>query len=858
MSSTFLNRYPRANNRHDEMLHPNGEVRPHWEDLINTVGNASESAMRQRVESVQRQIKENGVTYNIYADTQGAQRPWDLDVLPLVIPEDEWAGIEAAVIQRAELLNAILVDVYGAQSLFKEGQLPLSLLHANAGFLRPCHGIALPGNIALHHYAVDIARAPNGQWWVIADRTQAPSGAGYALENRTIISNIYPELFYDLKVRRLSEYFSSLRDSLNHWGRLCAAKQSASNPQIKPLRDGENPLAVILTPGPYNETYHEQSYLAGYLGFPLVQGSDLTVRNNIVMLKTLSGLKPVHAIMRRVDDDFCDPLELNSDSLLGVSGLIKSARAGNVLITNSLGSNILESGSLLGFLPKLCQHFFNAPLKMPSVASWWCGEASALEYVIANLNHLVIKPAFPQRRERPIFGEDLSDSDKDKLIQKLRANPNHYLAQELVKISQAPVWDQAESNKLTANAIGLRVYVCATPNGYVVMPGGLTRVAAGEDNRVITIQQGGTSKDTWVLGDQTHIHQSLIRKTVSSKDLVHENAYLSSRTVENLYWFGRYSVRINLASRLLRASLLYFLEYSSSEYQATEWTAVHGLCVWYGLMADTAKDKESSAPLSIDHNEIEKQLISAVLSKDGNSLAKNIQQFYQLCFNLRERLSLDNWRAINQFCQIYIAPNPQASSIAPNTQASLSEVLSILNETCTSLVTLSGYSLDGMTRDHGWRFLSMGRRIERIQFLCTLIQSGLNMPVESNLDWLLELTDSIVTYRSRYSAHPELLPVLDLILLDENNPNAMIFQLKGFIKYLTNINDHYGNTHEEQIMTARLDALLALNPDQDFQRGSTQLMEWLQVTYQASIEISESMSHKFFSYSSIQQESNRY
>ena len=849
MSSTFLNRYPRATNRHDEMLHPNGEVRPHWDDLIKTIASASEVSMRQRVESVQRQIKENGVTYNIYADTQGAQRPWDLDVLPLVIPEDEWSVIEAAVIQRAQLLNAILVDVYGDQSLFKQGQLPLSILHGNPGFLRPCHGIELPGNIALHHYAVDIARAPNGQWWVIADRTQAPSGAGYALENRTIISNIYPELFYDLKVRRLSEYFGALRDSLNHWGRLCAAKQSASNPQIMPLRDGEHPLTVILTPGPYNETYHEQSYMAGYLGFPLVQGSDLTVRNNIVMLKTLSGLKPVHAIIRRVDDDFCDPLELNSDSLLGVSGLIESARNGNVLITNSLGSNILESGSLLGFLPKLSQHFLGESLKMPSIASWWCGEPAALDYVVSNLNHLVIKPAFPRRGERPIFGEDLSDIEKAQLTQKLRANPNHYLAQELVKISQAPVWDQAESNKLNANAIGLRVYVSATPNGYVVMPGGLTRVATGEDSRVITIQQGGTSKDTWILGNQTHPHQSLIRKTVSSKDLVHENTYLSSRTVENLYWFGRYSVRINLAARLLRASLLYFLESASSEYQATEWPAVHGLCVWYGLMPDLGKGEEQLTSSSIDHNQIEKQLISAVLSKEEDSLAKNIQQFYQLCFNLRERLSLDNWRAINQFCQKYIEPNPKAS---------LSEVLSILNETCTSLVTLSGYSLDGMTRDHGWRFLSMGRRIERIQFLCTLIQSGLNMPAESNLDWILELTDSIVTYRSRYSAQPELLPVLDLILLDENNPNSMIFQLKGFIKYLTKINDHYGNAHEEHIMIERLNALLSLNPDIDFQRGSSSLLKWLQITQQMSIEISESMSHKFFSYSGVQQESNRY
>ena len=853
MIYSLLNQYPASTVRHDELLDSSGEPRAHWKELLESLDLEPEAIMRQRVNAVRRQVRENGVTYNVYADTKGVQRPWDLDVLPFILPHEEWSIIEQAVIQRARLLNDILIDVYGSQNLLKSGRLPPSLIHGHSGFLRPCHGTDLPGNIALHHYAVDIARAPTGQWWVVADRTQAPSGAGYTLENRTVISSAFPELFRDLKIQRLSGYFSAMRDSLNYWGRICAEKQSRSNPNIPPLSEGEQPLTVLLTPGPYNETYHEQSYLAGYLGFPLVQGSDMTVRNGVVMLKTLSGLKPVHAILRRLDDDFCDPLELNPDSLLGIAGLIEATRRGNVLVANSLGSNLLESGALLGFLPELCNHLLGQNLIMPSVATWWCGEPAALEYVVTNLRELVIKPAYPQLRQRPIFGEDLNAKDKDEFIKRLRSNPQNFVAQELVKISQAPVLAKDSAKSLNAYAVGLRVYACATPNGYVVMPGGLTRVASGSDSRVITIQRGGTSKDTWVRAPHAVNHTSLLRRTTSSKDLVRDNTFISSRTVENLYWFGRYNVRNNLNARLLRATILYFLEFSS-EHRAIEWPTVHGLCVWYGLMPEKEEEEKGESDhslLSIELNdqEIEDQLVQAVFAKDQPSLANNIQSFYQLSFNLRERLSDDNWRVINQMTQSF-ADTGENPTIA--------DALSTLNQMRTSLVTLAGFSLDGMTRDHGWRFLSMGRRIERLQFLCVLLQRALTMPPNSNLDWLLDLTDSIVTYRARYSAQPEWLPVLDLILMDENNPNSMIFQIKGLIKYLAQISLTYNKGGDEQMLVERLYSLESLDPDATFFHGNKVLLCWLEETYQASLKISDKLSQRFFSYSGSQQESNRY
>src|SRR5260221_90707 len=391
-------------------------------------------------------------------------------------------------------------------------------------------------------------REPRAHWKPMLDSLAAEPGerirerlaAGYALENRIVISRALPELFNDLKVQRLASFFATLRDSLAHW-----------SPQGGP---GGAPLTVLLTPGPFNETYFEHAYIARYLGLPLVEGSDLTVREGCVWLKTLSGLKRVHAILRRLDDDFCDPLELRSDSALGIPGLVDAMRRGNVLVANALGSNLLESSTLLGYLPRLCEKLLGESLKMPSVATWWCGEPAALEDVAAKLERLVIKSAFPQIRVEPMFGEDLDERGRKRVLAMLRARPNDYVAQELVHLSRAPVWDRAHP-RLLPRSIGLRVFACATPDGFVVMPGGLTRVASAADARVISMQRGGSSKDTWVLASGPVSSFSLLRRSIQEQDLVRAGTNLSSRGVENLFWFGRYCERSESTARLLRVAL---------------------------------------------------------------------------------------------------------------------------------------------------------------------------------------------------------------------------------------------------------------------------------------------------------------
>jgi uncharacterized circularly permuted ATP-grasp superfamily protein/uncharacterized alpha-E superfamily protein len=856
MSNPLLAQYLAAPDSFDEMLDAARVPRAHWRQMLANLAHEAPDMLRQRHEMVQRQVRENGVTYNVPADADGRQRPWDLNMLPLILPHEEWRGIEEAVIQRATLLNRILGDVYGKQQMLAEGLLPPALIHGNAGFLRPSHNMRHPDDIALHFYAVDLARAPDGSWWVMADRTQAPSGAGYALENRAIISPTFPDLLRELKVQPLSPFFRTMHDSLMHWGRQCAATGDAP----APLREGEAPLIVLLTAGQRTESYYEQAYLARNLGLPLVEGGDLTVRDGVVYLKTLAGLHRVHVIMRRVDDESCDPLELQS-SMLGVAGLTQAARRGNVLVANSLGSSLLESGALLGFLPALSRRLLGEPLKMPSVATWWCGEPAALEAVVSSLDRLVIKPSFSQLPQAAVFGQDLDGDARAAFIAKLRANPNNYIAQELVRLSQAPVWKRGAAPGLQARAVGLRVFACATPNGYVVMPGGLTRVATGPDARVLTMERGGASKDTWVQARaRSEVHHAH-KQSITSADLVREDTNLSSRVAENLLWYGRHAERCDNTGRLLRVALTYLFNVRFDQ-RGAEWPTIKALCIKFQLLPAEKKPASMSQALiqgsavmrqamtlpaaGPTDAEVESALLRAVVSPDVPGLARQQRQLHRVATQLHERFSVDNWRALNRMVQ----PAEHAGE-----RPSQSEVMTILDDAATSLMMLSGFALDGMTRDLGWRFMSIGRRLERLQFQSVALQGALAMASDGNLEWLLELSDSIITYRARYRAQPEWLPVLDLLLRDETNPRSILFQVDGILGALRKTALTHGPCGEDLLAPLKQE-LLALEPGADFNYGNAMLSALLNKIQLASAALSEQLSVQFFSYTGDRKQRN--
>jgi uncharacterized circularly permuted ATP-grasp superfamily protein/uncharacterized alpha-E superfamily protein len=814
MPRELLSAYPVAGERYDEMFSAPATPRPHWARLYADLQRASGRLMRERVETVAREIRETGATFDVHADPGAVDRPWDADVIPLILAQDEWAEIEVAVTQRAQLLDRILADLYGAQHTLREGLLPLALIYGNAHFLRPCVGLETPGGVRLHHYAVDLARSPDGHWWVIADHAQSPLGVGYALENRLIISRVFPDLFRDLKVVHLATFFAALRDSLAHWA----------------PSDGAAPFMVLLTGGLTTDGYFGQAYLARYLGLPLVEVNDLTVRDGMVWLKTVSGLRRVHVLLRRIADDGSDPLELRGDSATGIPGLVDAARRGSVLVVNALGSSLLESASLFGFLPALAERLLGEPLRMPSLATWWCGEPAAMEQALARIETLIVKPAFPQLQFEPVFGEDLDGPGRDALAAQVRARPNDYIAQERIQMSQAPVWEaHARGNRLSARAMGLRVFVCATPGGYVAMPGGLARVATGPDTRVLSTQRGGSSKDSWVLSSAPVSTFSLLRTSIGADDLVRTGLDLSSRVVENLFWYGRHVERCDATARLLRVALGRLTGRAAAAERG--WPAIAELLADRGLLAADGA--------ALDDILVVRALRAAVVDDARPGLARALHELSQIALRLRERMSTDNWRLLHAMRRKLV--RRRAGPLA------LSEAIEELDHAIASLMTLAGFALDGMTRDLGWRFLSCGRRIERLESMCAILLQATGAGRDGEMEWALQLADSSVTYRSRYMAKPEWLPVLDLLIRDESNPRSIGFQLGGLNDYVQRIGRTVGEFHDERIAAAAA-ALATVDPASDLDPESPRLRNLL-IEWQAAAEhLSEMIGQRFFSH----------
>jgi uncharacterized circularly permuted ATP-grasp superfamily protein/uncharacterized alpha-E superfamily protein len=804
MLKELLDSYVVPDSRFDEMLAAPGVPRAHWDPFVRALASRGGLEIGDTLSLVERGIRENGVTYNVYADEKGADRPWEVDPLPLVLSAAEWAGIEAGIAQRAGLLNAVLADIYGPQNLLRSGAIPPAVVFGHGGFLHQVQAIRPPGDIHLFHYAADLARSPDGHWWVANDRTQAPSGAGYALENRLIVSRVFPQLFHDLQVQHLAAFFEALRDALRRWS----------------PRGGGAPLIVLLTPGPYNETYFEHALLARYLGFPLVEGSDLTVRDDCVWMKTIDGLTRVHAILRRQDDDYCDPLELRSDSALGVAGLTECARRGNVMIANALGSGVLESGALLGYLPSLSRELLGEPLKLPSVATWWLGEPAALADASARLDRLIIKPLERSPREPPLFAGELSRDDLVLLRARIAARPHRYVAQEWVHVSQAPVLERGPPETLAARTVGLRVFAVATPDGWHVMPGGLTRVAVDGDSRDIAMQRGGRSKDTWVLSDApVNAAFSLLTTTVNADDLVSSEAAIASRAAENLFWFGRYGERCDASVRLLRVALSHLIDEVGGRSDGS--VPAVALARRLGLI------EGSGDPT---------QQLRRAATQPERALAERLRQLSRVAFNLRDRMSADNWRSLNR-----LIADPVFRR-----HASLPLTLAWLDRAVTSLMTLSGFVLDGMTRGIGWRFLSIGRRLERLATSSQALQVAVDEGRSHGLDWLLEFADSTVTYRSRYLVRPEWLPVLDMVLRDEANPRSVAFQVKGLTDYIVRLEQTHGRFASDLLAPAQA-ALRGLGAA-DLDPDSAAMAQVLEQLRSAAYAVSDELSLKFFAH----------
>ena len=815
----------------DEMLNPDGQINPHWHAFMRVLDTLGLTEMESRDEEVKRLLRENGVTYVLHGEQQG-HRPWELDPIPFIISNADWQTISDGLTQRAELLNLILVDLYGERTLIKDGVIPPEVVYAHAGFLHACVGLVPSGFPLLLNYAADLARAPDGNITILSDRAQAPSGAGYALENRTVLARALPNLFGEVGVHRLSFFFRALQNSVAD-----LQYQLESAIRIAP-QQADNPHVVVLTPGPLNETYFEHAYLASYLGYTLVQGDDLTVWDGRVWLKSLDGLRPVDIILRRVDDTFCDPLELRQDSRLGVAGLLEAIRQGNVIVINPPGSGILENPGLMSFLPGLSRHLMGEDLRLPSVVTWWCGEPKQREYVLANLETLVIKTIHRQLGERSLFGTQLSKTALDTLRIQINANPHLYVGQEHVHLSTTP---SLIEGKLEPRRAILRCFLFAGKDGYAVMPGALTRCAGEKDELTISIQDGGVSKDTWVLASEPEPHVSLWQRRITEvRGPASTNpAGLSSRAAENLFWVGRYAERAEGQARLLRI-MLDKVKMSKMGLETSTLGEVPPSTVFTEIVGEDAREVSELAYLrsmlrsltglrsshpgfvSRDEQSLESELLSIMRdTENSGSLVSTLQAFLSAAYAVRDRWSTDTWRVMNNIEDLCTAldrgmPKEGGTDAQILTDFILQDTeLAALDQLVIFLSALSGLTAESMTQTIGWISLDMGRRIERAMLLIVLCRSSL-VAVQDEwierllLESVLAAAESLITYRSRYRAALHFPTVLELLLLDEYNPRSLLYQLKRLeeqIRVLPREKLGYRLSEEEQLILEALTQL---------------------------------------------------
>ncbi len=815
-----------------------------WTTFFNFLGAAGFQDLNHRTANLRKQIRDNGVTYNVYADANGPQRPWSLDLFPLIVSPSDWAGIESGIKQRTRLLNHIMADVYGPQNLLKQGLLPAALVQGHPGYLRAMQGVQPAGGMFLHIAAFDMARGPDGKWWVVSQRTQAPSGLGYLLENRLSISMLFSEAFQGMQVQRLAESYKALVDSM------------------KTLSAVADSRIVLLTPGPYNETYFEHAYLARYLGLTLVEGSDLLVRGERLYLKTLEGLEPVHGLLKRLDDEFLDPLELRADSTLGVPGLLQVIRAGNVQVANAPGSAFLESSAMLGFLPALAEHLLGERLRLPSLSTWWCGEQAVMQDMLPQLKNCVIKPTYPGTGMESVIGHTLSQRALDEWAGRILRHGEDYTVQAYLPLSQTPTW---QGEKIASRSAVLRVF--ALPDGqgsWRVLPGGLARLA-GKNENIASMQRGGSSADVWALGQPTKIDPAVSTQVAHDTEPVQGNVNTSlnnristrkkpvtSRAAENLFWLGRYTERAENSLRLAQLTLQSLAGIDQSSAPLLDWLT--DMAVSNALVLKSAPRASQTAQA---RRVFERSLVASLANTDTHaSVGYNLRSLKSAASAVRERLSQEQWHVIVQMEQDFFRRCEALATTEPsaNDYSSL-EALRTLDVTSSYLAAITGAQTDRMMRDDGWRLLSIGRHIERLGTLAGAMALSFDTQAvfdDGGFSALVAMFDSTITFHGQYQQRRDLGALLDLLVLSQDNPRSLSWVIKSLnsrlLKLPCNGTSHEGNT--DTSLTAQLSALVDLLAAASRGQQSSALTAGFEACRAGAFDLSDQISQRYFSHAS--------
>jgi uncharacterized circularly permuted ATP-grasp superfamily protein/uncharacterized alpha-E superfamily protein len=708
----------------DEMMDAEGKIRPGWTDLLAGFDELGPEGLTARFERADQYLRDAGVFYRKYDGAAGKERAWPLAHVPLIIDESDWAHITRGLVQRADVLEKLLADIYGDNHLVARGVLPPELIARNPEFLRPVVGIKPASGHYLHFCAFELGRGPDGGWWVLGDRTQAPSGAGFALENRVATTRALSDIYSRMHVHRLAGFFRDFRDALNGEAR---------------KNDGR---VGILTPGQHNETYFEHAYIARYLGFMLLEGEDLVVDDGEVMVRTVSGLKPVSVLWRRMDASFTDPLELRVDSRIGTPGMTEALRQGSISMVNAIGSGILETRAIAAFMPKLSQALLGQPLELPTIATWWGGQEKERKHIIDNFDRMMIGPAFSttlpiEDREHTMLGSTLEANPREALKRRLTSDGGQFVGQEPVTLSTAPVY---VDGKLEPRPITLRVYAARTAKGWIIMPGGFARVGSTLDTAAIAMQRGGQAADVWVVSSKPVERISLLPQ--EGEKLVRNSAgSLPSRAADNLIWLGRYAERCEATVRILRAYNARLAEMSNPDLP---------------ILKDTRTYLES---IDVDAAEPVPQGLLNAIDRAVHSASQ-----------IRDRFSPDGWLALADL-------RKTTRNFAARVQLG-DDATRAMTVLLRKLAGFSGLVHENMYRFAGWRFLEIGRRLERgIQIAGITRWLTRKEAPDGALDMLLEIGDSVMTHRRRYNVAAGANSYLDLLVLDPLNPRSVLFQV---------------------------------------------------------------------------------
>ena len=814
----------------DEMFDTQCNVRPHWNEIKNGLDNAGIKQLEQKQTEIDWRLEDNGVTYNIYNDPEGNNRRWNLDPIPLVLTSTEWEEISKGLKQRAKLLNLIFKDLYTEQRLIKEGIVPAEIIFAHKSFIPEVFNFENKDYYSMRFYATDISRGPDGKFWVINDRTQSPSGLGYAIENRLTMNSISNDLYPNIEILKMAKFIEGFKDMLK--------SLSSSN--------HENPLIALLTPGPLNETYFEHSYISSFLDLTLVQGEDLLVKNNQLWLKNLNGLRKVDTLIRRVDSQYCDPLELKNNSQLGVAGLVNVIRKDNLSMINPIGVGILENIGLNPFMKNIAKFLLNEELILPQIATWWCGQEKELDFVLENIKNLIIKKIDRTDNIEVYFANDLNEEELNILIEKIQNNPHYYVGQEIIDFSTTPSFTKG---KVEPRNTVIRAFSYLHEEKYHVMPGGLIRVSPSKDSLVVSNQKGGTSKDLWILGKDDDFSGNSIFKNRSFIDSRLEN--ISTKRAENLFWLGRYLTRSITTARMIRFNLKSMLNLNryddhinSKQTNKILNNALTHLTMSYPGFLDA---KTATLPI--------KEIISLIRDKNrAGTLSFSITMLSDLNASVKNLLTMEAWRIYEKMQKEW--NNYNKKEISTNKEH--------INELDKLLIYLMAYKElidESIFKEQGLILFDIGSKIEVSQLLISKLRSLLTLKLDKLieydvLDSMLNSYESYNSYRAYYKSSLALENVLDFLVFNTKYPKALIYiinQLLADLKELPkNINNSHLSSFEEPIFKVfsmiTLTNTQKLLESQEDEYVYTQLDEFLSTISDLLTKTSDELTKTYFSH----------